>query len=121
MNLSSSATPAEPSQSAQLTAFLNDFRLSVRQAFSSRVDVERLSVERGAPPVVFREMLSSHPLTAFIPGQYGGRDLGPGAALAVLEVAGYEFLPLSLMLAINGLVFLQPVAKHASESVKREV
>jgi alkylation response protein AidB-like acyl-CoA dehydrogenase len=121
MNLSSSATPAAPSQSAQLAAFLNDFRLSVRQAFSSRVDLERLSVERGAPPSVFREMLSTHPLTAFIPSAYGGRDLGPGAALAVLEVAGYEFLPLSLMLAINGLVFLQPVAKHASESVKREV
>ena len=41
--------------------------------------------------------------------------------LSMLEASSYESLPLSLMMGINGALFLQPIANYGSEEAKREV
>jgi alkylation response protein AidB-like acyl-CoA dehydrogenase len=108
-----SETPA-----AALEPFLARFRDSLRGVIGARVDVDQMSLQRGVPPFVLREMLSTDPLSVFIPEEHGGPGFPASAGLAAMEVAAYEFLPLSLLLAINGLLFLQPVAKYAREEVK---
>ena len=39
----------------------------------------------------------------------------------MLEASSYESLPLSLMMGINGALFLQPIANYGSEDLKEEV
>jgi alkylation response protein AidB-like acyl-CoA dehydrogenase len=101
-----------------LETFLARFRDSVRSVTGSRIDLEQMSLRRGVPPFALREMLSTDPLSVFIPAEHGGPGFPASAGLAAMEVAAYEHLPLSLLLAINGLLFLQPVARYARPEVQ---
>ncbi len=58
------------------------------------------------------------PLSVAIPREYGGRGCIVRECLALLSAASYESLPLSLTFGINIALFLEPVAKYASDGVK---
>lgn len=101
--------------------FLADFKTQLRQLFHVRSDMDQLSIKRGLPPFLMREILSSNPLATFIPGQYGGRGGYIREGLALASAAAYESLPLSLGFGINWALFLQPVAKYAQDGIKEGI
>ncbi|WP_179271054.1 acyl-CoA dehydrogenase family protein [Rubricoccus marinus] len=118
--------------SVGLSGYLDEYRGRLRNLFDSRLDLDTLALQRGLPPFAMREIrgsraladlhaLADDPLAAYIPAEYGGRGAHIKEGLAVLEATGYESLPLCLMVGINGGLFLQPVAKYADETFKKEV
>jgi alkylation response protein AidB-like acyl-CoA dehydrogenase len=106
---------------APLDVFLNNFRSRLRNIFGNPATAGRLALKRGIPPLIMREILSADPLSVGIPAQYGGRGGKIEENLAMLSVAAYESLGLSLTLGINSALFLQPVAKYAREEVKAPI
>lgn len=101
--------------------FLETFRNKLRHIFHVRADVDALSVQRGLPPYVLREIMACNPLSACIPTQYGGRGGHVHESLSVLAAASYESLALSLIFGINWALFLQPLAKYGQEDVKSPI
>ena len=67
------------------------------------------------------DVLDCKPLSVFIPETYGGRGGDSAEALSMLEASSYHSLPLSLMMGINGALFLQPVANYAAEETKSSI
>ncbi len=98
--------------------FLADFKQQLRQLFHVRADIDRLSLKRGLPPDILRDIMSHNPLATYIPTEYGGRGGRIHEGLALTAAAGYESLPLALGFGINWALFLQPVGKYAEEEVK---
>ncbi len=90
----------------------------MRQVYHQRGDINQYAQQRGLPPFVLREIMESNPLSIGIPKEYGGRGALMHENLALLEAASYESLALSLTFGINSALFLQPVAKYASDDVK---
>jgi alkylation response protein AidB-like acyl-CoA dehydrogenase len=68
-----------------------------------------------------RDVMACEPLSVFIPESYNGRGASVHEALTVLETTSYESLPLSLMIGINGALFLQPVGIYGSDFAKKSV
>ena len=68
-----------------------------------------------------KEVLDCRPLSVFIPEGFGGRGGDSAEALTMLEVSSYHSLPLSLMMGINGALFLQPVANYAEDTTKASI
>jgi alkylation response protein AidB-like acyl-CoA dehydrogenase len=101
--------------------FLEDFKKKLHQLFHIRSDINQLSIKRGLPPYMLREIMSSNPLATYIPTQYGGRGGHIHEGLALAAAASYESLPLSLGFGINWALFLQPVGKYAEEEAKPSV
>ncbi len=106
---------------ADFNAFLATFKARLQHLFHVRSDIDKLSVKRGAPPFILRDILAARPMSTFIPQQYGGRGGHIHEGLALLTAASYESLPLSLGFGINWALFLQPVAKYAQEAVKQPI
>ena len=118
--------------SSGLSRYLDEYKGRLRDLFDSRLDLDNLALQRGLPPFAMREIRGSRaladlnaivddPLAAYIPAEYGGRGASIKEGLAVLEATGYESLPLTLMLGINGALFLQPLAKYGDPAFKGEV
>ncbi len=101
--------------------FLENFKTKVQNVFHSRADVNQMALQRGMPPFVMREIMSTNPLSVAIPEAYGGRGGKTQETLALLSAASYESLALSLTLGINLALFLQPVAKYALEEAREPV
>lgn len=101
--------------------FLDDFKKKLHHLFHIRGDINQLSIKRGLPPYMLREIMSSNPLATYIPTQYGGRGGHIHEGLALAAAASYESLPLSLGFGINWALFLQPVGKYAEEESKQSV
>ncbi|MEX0857836.1 MAG: acyl-CoA dehydrogenase family protein [Balneolaceae bacterium] len=78
-------------------------------------------MKRGIADSTLQEIMDMSPLSAFIPEQYGGYGGNTAEALAMLEASSYQSLPLSLMMGINGALFLQPIANYACEETKSEI
>jgi alkylation response protein AidB-like acyl-CoA dehydrogenase len=102
-------------------SFINTYREKLASLFTDRIDEQELSTQRGLPPYVLRQILECNPLSTFIPDQYGGRGAKTHEALSMLETSSYQSLPLSLMMGINGALFLQPLANYGNEEVKQKV
>ncbi len=100
------------------SAFLDRYREALRRVFHERADIEQLSLRRGLPPSLMREIRACDPLSVFIPTAYGGRGGHVHEGLAVLAASSYESLALSLTFGINWALFLQPVAKYGQEEVR---
>ena len=107
--------------SADFNDFLSQFKDQLQHLFHVRSDIDKISVKRGVPPFILRDILAAQPMSTFIPQQYGGRGGQIHEGLAVLSAASYESLPLSLGFGINWALFLQPVAKYAQEPVKQPI
>lgn len=102
-------------------AFLDVYKNKLHELFSVRNEENQLSSTRGLPPYVLRQVLECDPLSTFIPEEYGGRGCITGEALSMLSTTSYQSLPLSLMMGINGALFLQPVANYGQEEAKEKI
>jgi len=109
------------SQQTDFNTFLTSFKSRLQHLLHVRSDIDKLSIKRGVPPFILRDILAAQPLSTFIPKQYGGRGGHIHEGLALLSAASYESLPLSLGFGINWALFLQPVAKYAQEPIKQTI
>jgi alkylation response protein AidB-like acyl-CoA dehydrogenase len=100
------------------TDFLEAYRRKLRNLFGDRANIDLLSLKRGMPPFVMREIWERRPLSVVVPQEYGGRGQRIHEFLGVLAASSYESLALSLMMGINGGLFLQPVGKYGNEQIK---
>ena len=101
--------------------FLNDYQEKLSELFTERNEENELVNNRGIPPYVLRGVLDSKPLSTFIPSEHGGRGAITSEALAMLDTTSYQSLPLSLMMGINGALFLQPLANYGHNETQAEV
>lgn len=103
------------------SSYLNSFKETLRNVFSGEPYSLDLNFNRGLSRQYQRQIMTSKPLAAFIPEEYGGRGVNMKECLSILETSSYQSLPLSLMLGINGGLFLQPVGKYGSREIKEDV
>lgn len=101
--------------------FISNYKNKLHRLFNVEDDIDELSLDRGLPDRIFDEVMDCKPLSVFIPEEYGGRGAETHEALAMLEASSYESLPLSLMMGINGALFLQPVVNYGSEEIKQPI
>jgi alkylation response protein AidB-like acyl-CoA dehydrogenase len=101
--------------------FLTKYKQKLSKIFTESKHAEENTLERGIEDSTLQGILDMTPLGAFIPSEYGGFGGNTAEALSMLEASSYESLPLSLMMGINGALFLQPIANYADDSVKKEV
>lgn len=101
--------------------FLERYRSTLTHVFRNNSYLDHLGAQRGLPPEMLQEILRCDPLQVFIPTQYGGLGGSVRDCLSLLEISSYESLPLSLMMGINGALFIQPVSRYAHENVAGEV
>ncbi len=104
-----------------ISTFLSDYQEKLAELFNERNDENQLVNNRGLPPYVLRQILDCKPLSTFIPKENGGRGAITSEALAMLDTTSYRSLPLSLMMGINGALFLQPLANYGHESAQDTV
>lgn len=104
-----------------ISEFLSDYKEKLSELFTERNEENQLADNRGLPPYVMRQVLDCKPLSAFIPSEYGGRGAYTSEALQMLETTSYQSLPLSLMMGINGALFLQPLANYGQEEAQTTV
>ena len=109
------------SSSISFSEFLDNLKEKMKQVFHVRADIDQLSLKRGLPPFVMREIMSVNPLSVGIPKQYGGRGGVMKENIGLLAAASYESLALSLTFGINSALFLQPFGKFGQEKVKANV
>lgn len=101
--------------------FIERYKNKLHSLFNEEDDINELSLSRGLPSEIFEEVMECKPLSTFIPKEYGGRGAKTHEALSMLEASSYESLPLSLMMGINGALFLQPLANYGNEEVKEQI
>lgn len=101
--------------------FIQRYKEKLYNLFHVQEDLNSLSLERGLPDRLLTQIMNCKPLSVFIPEEYGGRGAITYEALSMLEVSSYESLPLSLMMGINGALFLQPLANYGNEEAKKEI
>ncbi|MCF6297397.1 MAG: acyl-CoA/acyl-ACP dehydrogenase [Flavobacteriaceae bacterium] len=101
--------------------FIQSFEKTLQSVFHEKADINTLSLERGIPPQILKEIMDNAPLSVAIPESYGGRGGKVKECLSILSAASYESLPLSLTFGINIALFLEPVAKYANELVKGDI
>ena len=101
--------------------FLETLKSRIQRIFSDQKTHDQLSLQRIVPVKAIREIMELNPLSVSIPREFGGRGGLMSENLALLSMASYESLPLSLTFGINTALFLQPVAKYASAEVKEKV
>jgi len=99
--------------------FITKYEERLRALF--RNDEQAFSLTRGLPDEVQHKIMELVPLSVFIPEKYGGRGANTHEALRVLEASSYESLALSLMMGINGALFLQPLANYGKEETIKKV
>lgn len=104
-----------------ISLFLSDYKEKLSELFTERNEENELANNRGIPPYVMRQVLDCKPLSAFIPSEYGGRGAITSEALRMLETTSYQSLPLSLMMGINGALFLQPLANYGQREAQVNV
>lgn len=104
-----------------IESFITDYKTKLKELFSERNDEDDLLKNRGLPPYIMREVLECSPLSTFIPKEYNGRGAITSEALSMLETTSYQSLPLSLMMGINGALFLQPLANYGHDEAKEKV
>lgn len=101
--------------------FIEKFQNTLSSVFGEEQNIHDTSINRGVPGMLMRDILDCNPLSVFIPREYEGRGTDAAECLKVLEVASYHSLPLSLMIGINGALFLQPLSLYGQESLKKKV
>lgn len=101
--------------------FLESLKSKIQKIFNDQKTHDQLSLHRDIPASALHEIMSGNPLSVGIPREYGGRGGLMHENIALLSMASYESLPLSLTLGINTALFIQPVAKYASVEVKERI
>ena len=111
---------AEPS-SLSFPRFVAAYRDRLAHLFGQRHDLDQTGTHRGLSPFVIQQFRDVDPMSVYIPQAYGGRGGTIAHSMTMLEETSYHSLPLSLILGINGGLFLQPVAKYGSAEAKERV
>ncbi len=101
--------------------FLEEYKNKLSDIFKSDNEKHTDSLKRGIDADKLHEIKSFAPLRAFIPSKYGGFGGNTSEALAMLEASSYESLALSLMMGINGALFLQPIANYGDEKTIADI
>ena len=104
-----------------INTFIEYYKEKLHELFMERNDENELLSSRGLPPYIMREVLECNPLSTFIPSEFDGRGGVTAEALSMLEASSYQSLPLSLMMGINGALFLQPLANYGQYEAKDHV
>jgi alkylation response protein AidB-like acyl-CoA dehydrogenase len=102
-------------------SFIDQYKERLHDVFRRRLNINKMSLNRGLPPFALKEVMESKPLSVFIPEEYEGRGANVAECLKMLETTAYESLPLSLMMGINGALFLQPIVRYADEDVRQRI
>lgn len=102
-------------------SFLQKYRVKLNEIFNNRDYIDTMGVERGIPQQFLEDLWTTSPMSAFIPTSHGGRGGHIHESLGILEACAYHSLPLSLMFGINFALFLQPIAKFGSDTIKDKV
>jgi alkylation response protein AidB-like acyl-CoA dehydrogenase len=113
--------PEQVNNATPFPQFLQTFKSTLGNVFRAREDIDQLSVTRGLPPYVLRDVMACSPFSTFIPTDYGGRGGAVHESIAVVEAAAYESLALGLIFGINWALFIQPVAKYGQAGPRQEV
>jgi len=116
-----SVTNTNQAEQLPFSQFLETLKEKMKQVFHVRADINELSLQRGLPPFVMREIMSVNPLSVGIPKKYGGRGGIMKENIGLLAASSYESLALSLTFGINSALFLQPFGKFGQEEVKAPV
>ncbi len=123
--LTSLPKPSAPAPVQRVCDTFSDFVASYRERlghlFGTRHDADRAGPDRGVAPFVIHRFRDVDPMSVYVPEAYGGRGGSIGHSMTMLEETSYHSLPLSLILGINGGLFLQPVAKYGSAEAKERV
>src|SRR5690606_14834243 len=102
-------------------AFIGRFKTALETAFHEQHDINELSLVRGLPTEVWAVITQASPLSVAIPKKYDGRGAVVKECLSLLSAASYESLSLSLTFGINIALFLEPLAKYGTPSLKEKV
>ena len=102
-------------------SYILNFEQTLKRVFHEEGDINQLSLSRGLPEEVWKQIMDNVPLSVAIPSEYGGRGSHVRECLGVLSAASYESLPLSLTFGINIALFLEPLAKYGKEEVKADI
>ena len=73
--------------------FLSRFKASLGSLFQKE-NIDQLSLSRGLPPNVWKEIMNLKPLSVAIPKEFGGRGVKVKECLGILSAASYESLHL---------------------------
>ena len=103
------------------STFLKQYKERLQDIFTRRLNIDKMSLKRGLPPFALKSIMQCKPLSVFIPEEYNGRGGHVSESLSMLETTAYESLPLSLMMGINGALFLQPVIRYGDEEVRQNI
>jgi alkylation response protein AidB-like acyl-CoA dehydrogenase len=101
--------------------YLSLYGNKIKDIFNNLDHKGTASEQRGIPQEVMDGIDELKPSAVSIPKAYGGRGSNPVEILSLLETTSYESLPLSLILGINGALFLEPLAKYGEEKLKDEI
>jgi len=102
-------------------SFIETYKKKLTDLFTESNNEGVPATQRGLPPHVLKQILGCDPLSTFIPEKYGGRGAKSHETLGMLEASSYQSLPLSLMMGINGALFLQPLANYGNEDIKEKI
>jgi len=100
--------------------YISKYQKILKRLFADRDHDSESENIRGLPQSVIDEISVLTPSSVSIPEIYGGRGSHPSEILTLLETTSYESLPLSLILGINGALFLEPLARYGDQRMKRE-
>ncbi|MEX0681537.1 MAG: acyl-CoA dehydrogenase family protein [Balneolales bacterium] len=101
--------------------FIEGYRKELHRLFRDPRNHKMVSLQRGLPPMVMRDIMKCNPLSVFILKENGGFGGNVKQCLRMLETSSYESLPLSLMMGINGALFIQPVTRYADPYVANNI
>ncbi|MEX0773831.1 MAG: acyl-CoA dehydrogenase family protein [Balneolales bacterium] len=104
-----------------IETYIKSYKAGLREVFGNEENIKYISLNRGFPPGLFNKVMEYKPLSVFIPKKFNGRGGSVPESLSVLEASSYESLPLSLMVGINGALFIQPLSKYGEESTQAKI
>ena len=105
-------------EQTDFSTYISAFKDKLAHLFNAEFDYNSLSLKRDLPSDLWKEIMSMQPLSVAIPKIYGGRGVLVKECLGVLSAASYESLSLSLTFGINIALFLEPLAKYGSDTIK---
>jgi acyl-CoA dehydrogenase len=108
-------------EDTSITSFISNFEQRLREIFYESNDINQLSLQRGLPDHIWKNIMDMVPLSVGIPTEFGGRGCIVKECLSLLSAASYESLPLSLTFGINIALFLEPLAKYGNAQIKSEI
>lgn len=86
-------------------------------------DIDNAEFERRNPSGLIDNLLfNNKPLAVFIPKEFNGLSGQLSKIMTLLESTAYYSIPLSLFIAINGVLFLEPIIKYLYDSnLKKDI